>query len=158
MINSVLKLPEKTKDEQRHSKFSWNSEHCKSTPDFYTTGYSGKSINEFIEILKNAGVATVVDEFASVIPAQSQHGQNTLSYVMNCTAEGLPRPFFLSPFGVRQFLQSQHCYSLLDAARMHKCQFCCFRNLPAGFNTRPRAGGDSILLLKSSSIGKSSIF
>lgn len=61
MSSSPLPLPEKTMSEQRQSKISWNSEHCRPEPDFYTTGYSGKNIDEFIETIKNAGVATVVD-------------------------------------------------------------------------------------------------
>lgn len=67
MVNSVLKLPEKTKYEQRQSKIAWNSEHCTSSPDFYTIGYSGRNINDFIDVLKSAGVVTVVDiRFAPV--------------------------------------------------------------------------------------------
>lgn len=61
MTSSILKLPEKTIHEQRLSKISWNSEHYTSAPDFYTIGYSGKSIDEFISTLKKAGVFTVVD-------------------------------------------------------------------------------------------------
>lgn len=79
MTVSVLKLPEKTKDEQRQSKLSWNSKHCTSTPDFYTIGYSGRSINEFIDMLRNAGVATVVDiRFAPVSRFKPEFSKNNL--------------------------------------------------------------------------------
>ena len=61
MVNTNLKLPEKTRAEQRESKLAWNREHCTHEPDFYTVGYSGRGIEEFIKTLKEAGIATVVD-------------------------------------------------------------------------------------------------
>lgn len=61
MLDTTLRLPEKTVAEQRQSKLSWNSEHCKGQPDFYTIGYSGRSITDFIDSLKKANVATLVD-------------------------------------------------------------------------------------------------
>lgn len=79
MINSTLKLPEKSKDEQRQSKISWNQEHCTEAPDFYTIGYSGKSINEFIDTLKRAGVVTLVDiRFAPVSQFKPDFSKNNL--------------------------------------------------------------------------------
>lgn len=79
MISSVLKLPEKTKDEQKQSKLSWNSEHCTSAPDFYTIGYSGRTINDFIDVLRNAGVATLVDiRFAPVSRFKPEFSKNNL--------------------------------------------------------------------------------
>ncbi|MBI4295196.1 MAG: DUF488 domain-containing protein [Chloroflexi bacterium] len=61
MLNSVLKLPEKSMGEQKESKISWNLEHATSQPDFYTIGYSGRDINGFIDTLRKAGIATLVD-------------------------------------------------------------------------------------------------
>lgn len=61
MVQSFLKLPEKTKAEQKESKVNWNAEHCLSEPDFYTIGYSGRGIEEFIEVLKQSGVETLID-------------------------------------------------------------------------------------------------
>lgn len=61
MISPTLKLPKKTVIEQKQSKISWNLKHCLSKPDFYTIGYSGKGISDFITILKGVGIATLVD-------------------------------------------------------------------------------------------------
>lgn len=61
MVNTYLKLPEKTKAEQQESKLAWNRNHCNGEPDFYTVGYSGRGIEEFIQTLKDSGVSTVVD-------------------------------------------------------------------------------------------------
>lgn len=61
MVNTYLKLPEKTKAEQQESKLAWNRDHCNAEPDFYTVGYSGRNIHEFIQVLKDAGVLTVID-------------------------------------------------------------------------------------------------
>jgi uncharacterized protein (DUF488 family) len=58
----TLRLPEKTLDEQKQSKAAWNRQHCTSEqPDFYTVGYSGRNIGDFVDLLKRAGVATLVD-------------------------------------------------------------------------------------------------
>ena len=79
MTSSVLKLPGKTKEEQKQSKLIWNSEHYTSVPDFYTIGYSGRSISEFIDILKNAGVVTVVDiRFVPVSRFKPEFSKNNL--------------------------------------------------------------------------------
>ncbi len=61
MLDTTLKLPEKTVAEQRRSKILWNLNHSSLQPDFYTIGYSGRPINDFINSLINAGVATLVD-------------------------------------------------------------------------------------------------
>lgn len=61
MLDVTLKLPEKSVIEQRESKISWNQEHCKAEPDFFTIGYSGRQIVDFIHTLKHAGVMTLVD-------------------------------------------------------------------------------------------------
>ena len=79
MANSVLKLPEKTKAEQKESKVSWNLEHCTLEPDFYTIGYSGRRIDDFIDTLKNAGIVTVVDiRFAPVSRFKPEFSKNNL--------------------------------------------------------------------------------
>lgn len=83
MITSVLKLPEKTRAEQQQSKRLWNSEHCKSTPDFFTIGYSGRRIDEFIKILKNVGIATLVDiRFSPVSRFKPEFSKNNLKMAL----------------------------------------------------------------------------
>ena len=61
MVESYLKLPEKKRTDQIRGKRRWNILHNTSDPDFFTTGYSGRSINEFIDSLETAGVVTLVD-------------------------------------------------------------------------------------------------
>lgn len=61
VVDSYLKLPEKTKRNQIRSKLKWNLEHYTSSPDFYTIGYSGRTINEFVSTLLTAGAATLID-------------------------------------------------------------------------------------------------
>lgn len=59
---SILKLPEKTKHEQRQSKIFWNLERCcLDESDFFTIGYSGRTITEIVDTLKKANVSTLVD-------------------------------------------------------------------------------------------------
>jgi uncharacterized protein (DUF488 family) len=58
----VIQLHRKTPTEQRQSKNNWNLQHQNSiTPNFFTIGYSGLDIHSFIELLKKAGVTTLVD-------------------------------------------------------------------------------------------------
>ncbi len=105
MISSVLKLPEKTKDEQKQSKLSWNSEHCTSAPDFYTIGYSGRTINDFIDVLRNAGVATLVDiRFAPVSRFKPEFSKNNLKRSLeNNGIAYLHRPDWGVPRDIRAF-------------------------------------------------------
>jgi uncharacterized protein (DUF488 family) len=79
MAISILKLPEKTKTEQRQSKIAWNAEHCTSEPDFYTIGYSGRGIDEFVRVIKNANIATIVDiRFSPVSRFKPEFSKNNL--------------------------------------------------------------------------------
>jgi uncharacterized protein (DUF488 family) len=105
VISSVLKLPEKTKDEQKQSKLSWNSEHCTSAPDFYTIGYSGRTINDFIDVLRNAGVATLVDiRFAPVSRFKPEFSKNNLKRSLeNNGIAYLHRPDWGVPRDIRAF-------------------------------------------------------
>jgi uncharacterized protein (DUF488 family) len=105
VTSSVLKLPEKTKDEQKQSKLSWNSEHCTSAPDFYTTGYSGRNINDFINALKNVGIATVVDiRFAPVSRFKPEFSKNNLKRSLeNNGIAYLHRPDWGVPRDIRAF-------------------------------------------------------
>lgn len=61
MQSRPLRLPEKKASEQKQDKISWNQEHSASDPDFYTIGYSGRDVSSFIQVLKQVGIATVVD-------------------------------------------------------------------------------------------------
>lgn len=79
MVTVLRKLPEKTKEEQRQCKLSWNAEHCTSTPDFFTIGYSGRSIQEFTSLLKVAGIATVIDiRFTPISRFKPEFSKNNL--------------------------------------------------------------------------------
>ena len=46
---------------QTQNQLNWNQERSSDTADFYTIGYSGRSIHEFICSLTEAGVACLVD-------------------------------------------------------------------------------------------------
>lgn len=54
-------LPEDPVSEQLKNKAVWNIEHFEVQSDFYTVGYSGRDIDQFLEIIKTAGVGTVID-------------------------------------------------------------------------------------------------
>ena len=58
-----VELPQDPVRVQQVNKVMWNLKHGVSarTADFYTTGYSWKNIDEFIEMIKAVDVSTVVD-------------------------------------------------------------------------------------------------
>lgn len=78
--STFLKLPEKSVNGQRQSKILWNEEHCpQGESDFYTIGYSGRTITDFIDTLKKANVATLVDiRFAPVSRYKPEFSKNNL--------------------------------------------------------------------------------
>lgn len=105
MVSITLKLPEKTKEEQRQSKLAWNSEHYTSLPDFYTIGYSGRTVTDFIDALKNAGVATLVDiRFAPVSRFKPEFSKSNLKVSAERTGIAyIHRPDWGVPRDVRAF-------------------------------------------------------
>ncbi|MBI4337484.1 MAG: DUF488 domain-containing protein [Chloroflexi bacterium] len=56
-----LSLPTPSKAVQKRNKSAWNHERDLSRADFFTIGYEGTRIEEFVRTLKATGVATVVD-------------------------------------------------------------------------------------------------
>lgn len=57
-----IKSEERRLSERKQRKIIWNQKHQISTdPNFYTTGYSGIEVNDFIALLKDAGVMTLID-------------------------------------------------------------------------------------------------
>jgi uncharacterized protein (DUF488 family) len=46
---------------QQTKKAAWNKARSEEDADFYTAGYSGRSMSDFIEALLSAGVSTVID-------------------------------------------------------------------------------------------------
>lgn len=104
--NSFLKLPEKTLDEQRQSKLSWNQKHFSTDePDFYTVGYSGRTIVSFIDTLKKAGVATLVDiRFVPVSRFKPEFSKNNLKRSLEEAGIAyIPRPEWGVPRDIRAY-------------------------------------------------------
>ena len=56
-----LGLPEDAIPVQLKNKVVWNLSHYGVKADFYTIGYAGRDIDQFIEILKAASISTIVD-------------------------------------------------------------------------------------------------
>ena len=54
-------LPSDPPAVQEANKSAWNSERSKSSADFYTVGYAGRSNESFIDVLKSARVSCVID-------------------------------------------------------------------------------------------------
>ena len=60
-IYKPLNLPSKSASAQKRDREHWNLTRSKSDADFYTIGYSGRKIPEFIAILKSVSICSVVD-------------------------------------------------------------------------------------------------
>lgn len=58
---SGLKLPTQSLRVQMSNKALWNEERSTETADFYTLGYMGRDIDEFVSLVKSARVSTVID-------------------------------------------------------------------------------------------------
>lgn len=56
-----LKLPSGSPKQQAESKATWNEARSATEADFYTFGYSGRTLLQLIEALKAAGVRTLID-------------------------------------------------------------------------------------------------
>ncbi len=56
-----LKLPADSPRVQEDKKAIWNEFRSPEMADFFTVGYMGRSIDEFVAILTSAGVATLID-------------------------------------------------------------------------------------------------
>ena len=56
-----LRLPKAPPRVQQHNKETWNLEHLPVRAGFYTIGYEGRDIDQFVAVLRAVGVSTVVD-------------------------------------------------------------------------------------------------
>ena len=60
-LHRPLSLPESPESVQRHNKVIWNLIHLPVKADFYTIGYAGRNIDQFVALLQAVGVSTLVD-------------------------------------------------------------------------------------------------
>ena len=60
-LHRPLRLPESPEPVQRHNKEIWNLKHLPVEADFYTIGYAGRDIEQFVALLQGVGVSTLVD-------------------------------------------------------------------------------------------------
>ena len=56
-----MKLPTASARVQADKKAIWNEFRSAESADFYTVGYSGRSIDEFVAMLRSVEVATLID-------------------------------------------------------------------------------------------------
>lgn len=103
MVTSTLKLPQHSATEQKQGKASWNEEHGVPEPDFYTLGYSGRNIADLIEVLKVAGVATLVDiRYTPLSRFKPEFSKNNLKRVLEASGiEYVHRPDWGVPREIR---------------------------------------------------------
>jgi uncharacterized protein (DUF488 family) len=60
-IQRPLKLPSRSARAQAESKALWNEARSVKTATFFTIGYAGRNIDQFVKLLSDAGVQCVVD-------------------------------------------------------------------------------------------------
>src|SRR5262245_32103277 len=56
-----LKLPSTPARKQAENRLLWNDSRSSQKADFYTVGYSGRRIEEFVDSLVSNGVRTLID-------------------------------------------------------------------------------------------------
>lgn len=59
--SAELKLPTESLKVQIKNKETWNEARAKGTADFFTIGYSGRTIKEFLAAVIDAGVKCLID-------------------------------------------------------------------------------------------------
>ena len=62
-----MKLPTDSVRVQNEKKAAWNESRSIDTADFFTIGYVGRNKEQFLELLKSAGVASLVDMRANPV-------------------------------------------------------------------------------------------
>lgn len=60
-VGRPLKLPSASIRKQAEGRLLWNEERSPDEADFFTIGYTGKPINELLDVLSCHGVRTLVD-------------------------------------------------------------------------------------------------
>ena len=56
-----LKLPTASLTKQLQNKRRWNDSRSEEAADFFTLGYSGRSLQEILEVLLKSGVRSLID-------------------------------------------------------------------------------------------------
>lgn len=56
-----LKLPSASAKQQHENRLLWNDARSPEKADFFTIGYTGRKLDEMIEVMQNAGVRCLVD-------------------------------------------------------------------------------------------------
>lgn len=75
-----LLIPEQPLKVQLANKKRWNQQRSREKADFYTVGYAGRTINQFVDLLKSAGVSTVVDiRHFAISPYKPEFTKNRLT-------------------------------------------------------------------------------
>ena len=105
MVETFLKIPEKKKVDQVRSKQKWNIIHCIGEPDFYTAGYSGKNVREFINSLTKSNIATLIDiRFSPVSRYKPDFSKsNLIRYLAEQSINYIHRPDWGVPRDIRAF-------------------------------------------------------
>lgn len=67
MLKTELKLPKDSLKVQVKNKESWNEMREKTSADFFTVGYSGRTIEQFVTALLDAGIQCLVDVRANPV-------------------------------------------------------------------------------------------
>lgn len=67
MQKTELKLPTDPLRVQIKNKQAWNEARQKDAADFFTIGYSGRTIDQFLDALKDTGVICLIDVRANPV-------------------------------------------------------------------------------------------
>lgn len=95
-----LELPEEPISEQLKNKVLWNIQHSSIEADFYTIGYAGREIGQFLDIIEAAEVRTVIDvRHTPISPHKPSFSRENLNGALNgrgvnyvhCSDLGVPR-------------------------------------------------------------------
>ena len=82
-----LRLPDAPKRVQQANKVAWNTSRSQRQADFFTVGYSGRNLTEFVAVLRLASISTLVDvRFAPVSLYKPDFSKEKLRRVLESEA------------------------------------------------------------------------
>ncbi|MBI4307410.1 MAG: DUF488 domain-containing protein [Chloroflexi bacterium] len=98
----LVSLPQQSFPEQFKNKARWNGARSRRHADFYTIGYAGRNICEFVSLLNDAGISTLVDIRHTPISHKPEFSKAYLKrYLENNGLEYMHRPDLGVPRDVR---------------------------------------------------------
>ena len=104
-----LRLPESPEAVQRHNREIWNVKHLPVEADFYTIGYAGRNIEQFVNLLQAVGISALIDIRQTPVSMYKPDfsKQNLRNSLIRSSIEYIHKPEWGVPHEVRSLAVGQ---------------------------------------------------